>query len=47
MANSGLSDTDYYGIDNSDENLGNMDEDLKMIFQTMVAIMNSYHLSNN
>jgi hypothetical protein len=46
MADSGLSDSDYYGSDLSDEDLRDMDEEVRMLFQCVVAATNSHHLFN-
>jgi hypothetical protein len=40
MANSGLSDSDFYGSDSSDEDLRDMDEEVQMLFQCVVAATN-------
>ena len=47
MADSSLSDSEFYGSASSDEDLGNMDADIKMMFYSMVAATNTHHLFNN
>ena len=47
MADSGLSDSDFYRSDSSDEDLRDMDADIKMMFQSIVAAANAQHLFNN
>jgi hypothetical protein len=46
MADSDLSDSDFYGSDSSDEDLRDMDEEVWMLFQCVVAATNSHHLFN-
>jgi hypothetical protein len=46
MADNGLSDSDFYGSDLSDEDLRDMDEEVHMFFQYVVATTNSHHLFN-
>jgi hypothetical protein len=46
MSDSGLSDVDMWGSDDSDGDLREMDEEVRMIFQCVVAATNSYHLFN-
>ena len=47
MVDSSLSDSDFYGSDSSDEDLEDMDADIKMMFQSMVASANAQYLFNN
>ena len=47
MADSDLSDSDFYGSNSSDEDLEDMDVDIKMMFHSMVATANAHHLFNN
>ena len=47
MAGSSFLNSEIYGLDSSDEDLGDMDADIKMIFHSMVAAANAHHLFNN
>jgi hypothetical protein len=46
MANSGLLDGDFYGLDSSNEDLKDMDKKVRKFFQCMVASINLHHLFN-
>lgn len=46
MEDSGLSDSNFYGSDSSDDDLNTMDAEVRMIFQCVVTATNSYHLFN-
>jgi hypothetical protein len=46
MTDSGLSDSDFYGSDSSDEDLDDFEVELRAILQSMVAATNAYHLFN-